>query len=941
MKRKLFTFLLAIVASIGLTRAEVYSGTCGAEGDGSNLTWTLNTEDSTLIISGVGAMENWSLSSSSTLAPWNSHYENVAYISIGEGITSIGELAFAYFYYLKSVTIPNSITHIGAGAFYNCRAITFITIPYGVNSIEYSTFEECWSLESITIPNTVTNIGNSAFERCESLTSIDIPNSVVSIGNSSFKYCFGLTSISIPNSVTTIGDNAFMSVFNVNYTGSAEGAPWGAKYINLHEDGYLLYEDATKSNLIKCYKTATGNIVLPNSVTNIEANAFQYCDNISSVTIQNNTTTIGENAFERVLNIEYSGSATGSPWGAKCVNGYVEGCFAYRDEAKTQLAGCMAGAKGSIAIPNSVISIDGYAFNFCSNIESITIGNNLSTIEDYAFNRCTALKAVYITNFDSWCQIEFNGLLSNPLYYAHHLYLNGEEVKKVVIPEGSTNVGNCAFAFGKYIDSVVIPNSVTRIGFYAFNNCESLSKLVIGKNVSYIGQQAFENCNITTVYATPPTPPTILSNTFRNISSSAIVYVPEQSLEAYLSAPYWQNLNLVGTTFSGAETSATSTSVSITTIQNVWELTNKYIASCSVEGGETFEGNILEFNGLEPETEYNKTIALTSNTGEMDTINVSFTTTALELTTQQPKIVSSSTAILLAETNMADAEVNCGFEWRRDNQPEAMASTKVYAPVANGVMAGRLKGLKDDVYYKYRAFYESSAGNKYYGDWQYIFTGDNTVEFDPVMYTYPAQAVTETTATLKGYALAGSDDFTEQGFEYWVVVRVIIQNGSNAPRHAYHSAIGEHMTVQASGISMKVTLTNLDEGSVYKYRSYAVVDGQKVYGEEQSFTTLGEYLYTVTFVDYDGAILGTDKVHYGTAATAPEDPTREGYNFVGWDNDFSNVTDDLTITATYSNATALNETTATECKAQKILRDGQILILRDGKTFTVQGQEVR
>ena len=149
------------------------------------------------------------------------------------------------------------------------------------------------------------------------------------------------------------------------------------------------------------------------------------------------------------------------------------------------------------------------------------------------------------------------------------------------------------------------------------------------------------------------------------------------------------------------------------------------------------------------------------------------------------------------------------------------------------------------------------------------------------------------------------------------------------------------MTVQASGISMKVTLTNLDEGSVYKYRSYAVVDGQKVYGEEQSFTTLGEYLYTVTFVDYDGAILGTDKVHYGTAATAPEDPTREGYNFVGWDNDFSNVTDDLIITATYSIATALNETTATESKAQKILRDGQILILRDGKTFTVQGQEVR
>ena len=57
--------------------------------------------------------------------------------------------------------------------------------------------------------------------------------------------------------------------------------------------------------------------------------------------------------------------------------------------------------------------------------------------------------------------------------------------------------------------------------------------------------------------------------------------------------------------------------------------------------------------------------------------------------------------------------------------------------------------------------------------------------------------------------------------------------------------------------------------------------------------------YTVTFVDWDGNVLKTEQVEQGTSATAPSNPTREGYNFTGWDVDFSNVTSDLTVTAQY------------------------------------------
>jgi hypothetical protein len=141
------------------------------------------------------------------------------------------------------------------------------------------------------------------------------------------------------------------------------------------------------------------------------------------------------------------------------------------------------------------------------------------------------------------------------------------------------------------------------------------------------------------------------------------------------------------------------------------------ILSCGIEGGEQQPGNVLEYIGLEPNSEYaDIPIVLTANIGETETVNISFTTTALELTTKPSKPVSSTTAILLAETNMSDAEVSCGFEYKRNDAPADMEGNKVYCPVASGQMAGRLKGLKDDVYYKYRAFYQSAAGNMFYGD---------------------------------------------------------------------------------------------------------------------------------------------------------------------------------------------------------------------------------
>lgn len=162
-------------------------------------------------------------------------------LSLPEGVTSIGDKAFASCGSLTSVSIPNSVTSIGYYAFYDCSSLTSVTIPESITSIDYSAFNGCRSLTSVAIPNSMTAINKTVFELCTSLTSVTIPNSVTSIGDGAFDRCWSLTSINIPESVTSIGNYAF----------------WDC--------------------------TSLTSITIPESVTNIGERAFDGCKDLTSV----------------------------------------------------------------------------------------------------------------------------------------------------------------------------------------------------------------------------------------------------------------------------------------------------------------------------------------------------------------------------------------------------------------------------------------------------------------------------------------------------------------------------------------------------------------------------------------------------------------------------------------------------------------------------------
>lgn len=139
----------------------VASGSCGGEGDGTNLTWTLDSEG-TLTISGTGKMADYSYSS----APWHSYEASLKKLVIGNGMTSIGSYAFrGCSGFTGSLTIPNSVTTIGYWAFYGCSGFT----------------------GSLTIPDSVTKIGHMAFGHMKSIISIE-----VAAGNPSYASANGM-----------------------------------------------------------------------------------------------------------------------------------------------------------------------------------------------------------------------------------------------------------------------------------------------------------------------------------------------------------------------------------------------------------------------------------------------------------------------------------------------------------------------------------------------------------------------------------------------------------------------------------------------------------------------------------------------------------------------------------------------------------------------------
>ena len=352
----------------------------------------------------------------------------------------------------------------------------------------------------------ITSIGYYAFSNCSSLTSVVIPEGVTSIGINAFYDCSSLTSVTIPSSVTYIGKYAFYNCTALKDVHISDVASWCKIRFESDNSNPLSYA----KNLYLNGELVT-DLIIPEGITSIRDSAFENCSSLTSVTIPSSVTSIGSYAFSDCSSL----TSVVIPEGVTSIE---------------KLTFCACSSLTSVVIPEGVTSIGSYAFSSCSSLTSVTIPSSVTSIGNDAFYNCTALKDVHISDVASWCKIRFESYKSNPFCYARNLYLNGELVTDLIIPDGVTSIGSSAFYNCSSLTSVVIPEGVTSIGSSAFYNCSSLTSVTIPSSVTLIGSSAFMNCsNLVTVYLKPTTPPTVYNSTF----DSNVIYVPKESLEIY------------------------------------------------------------------------------------------------------------------------------------------------------------------------------------------------------------------------------------------------------------------------------------------------------------------------------------------------------------------------------------------------------------------------
>ncbi|MBP5428876.1 MAG: leucine-rich repeat protein [Clostridia bacterium] len=472
-------------------------------------------------------------------------------VTIPDSVTSIGQSAFSGCSGLTSVTIWNGVTSIGDGAFEDCYSLTSVTIPNSVTSIGEYAFVRCsqlievrnlsalnitaggfeygyvgWNAKHVysdgesalqhvgdylfyddgnevllvaylgtdtdlTLPDNYNGknyvIYQYAFRNCSELTSVTIPDSVTSIGYAAFSGCSKLRSITVPfvgaEADKTASDTYQYPFGYIFGTSSYTGGTATTQYY---------YGSSTSSTTYTTYYIPASLRSVTVTGGNILYGAFYNCSKLTSVTIPDGVTSIGEYAFE-----DCSGLT-------------------------------------SVTIPDSVTSIEGYAFQNCSGLISITIPDSVTSIGDNAFSCCFKLIEVHdLSSLNITENGSENGYVG---YFARHVYTNSESylhrIGDYLFYDDGTDVFLVAYL--GINTKLTLPDDYNgkkyAIYQYAFYGFSDLTSITIPGNVVSVGNNAFTGCSALTDVSIPTTAiPFIPKTVLQTVVITSGTSIPESA----------------------------------------------------------------------------------------------------------------------------------------------------------------------------------------------------------------------------------------------------------------------------------------------------------------------------------------------------------------------------------------------------------------------------